>query len=332
MDEYLSAQYNLNCRRILEFLRTELGLSACVIYHKNDQCGVAELIVGALPGVLEGESHASLNTITQLVHSGRVNYIVSDVNQSLYAKEKVFYEDAPVAIVACPLTNPDDSQRSVICGISFDCAQKDLTNKLPVLQFCSTQIDSGRSSLLKNIDDSHTIESLTSQAFHDSMTGLLNRNGFEAAIATSVAEGFGGNICISVFVVDVDGLKLLNDTQGHAAGDEVIKQVATVLKSYFEPRPIDVEAQNESFVARTGGDEYIGLLYDCDDEVAQVIKLKIAEELIELGISVSIGLASCRSARRLSDAIINADEAMYIEKSRLDSCRGGTTTTLKLAG
>jgi len=78
-----------------------------------------------------------------------------------------------------------------------------------------------------------------------------------------------------VFIIDVNDLKYLNDTQGHAAGDETIRQVAVVLQQFFAPQGIAPFADDEPFVARMGGDEFIGLQFGCDEETAQLITASI---------------------------------------------------------
>ena len=328
MSDRRSTQYNVACRRILEFMRSELALSGCVIYHSDDEHGdnehgddkngIVEFIAGNVPGVVEGKSNSSLENISLLINAGKCDCIVPDISQSVYSQHNVFDELNPVAILAMPLANRDDSQRSMICGISFDHCNSDLSNRRRVLEFCKSQIEHVSDSFTQSIHDSHTIESLTDQAYQDSMTGLFNRNGWEAAIATVMGSGFGIHDCVSVFVLDVDGLKALNDSQGHAAGDEVIRTVAAVLQRYFEVEDKDPSSHDSPFVARTGGDEFVGMLFDCNDEEAHAVSVGITSELFQLGVSVSVGFASCRSVRRLPEAIINADEAMYLQKARLE--------------
>ena len=332
MNDCMSTQYKLSCRRILEFLRSELGLAGCFVYHNSDENGVVEFIAGNIAGVVEGDSNASLDSISYLVRSGGCNRIVPDCRQSLYAEHGVFQELNPVAIVAMPLTNIDGTQESIVGGVSFEPNKTSLSGQRSLLEFCASQLDQVRTSFLQRLDDSLTIEMLTEQAYQDSMTGLFNRNGWEAAIAAAIANGFSKNVSVSVFVVDVNNLKALNDTQGHAAGDEVIRQVAKSLKKYFETQSGAPHVQNESFVARTGGDEYMGLLYDCDDETALTVSASISEELLAKGVSVSVGFASCRSSRRLSTAIENADEAMYLRKAQINEADVQADTKLKLTG
>jgi len=325
------AQYKLNSRRVLEYLRAELSANACVVYHKNDEAGVAEFIIGHLPGVIEGEANSSLDSIVHLVLTGGCNHIVTDVSQTLYRKHNVFHEHNLVAVASVPLTGIDELHNSIVVALSFNQNTVDWIAKQSLLEFCAAQLNVLRENYLQNINDVKAIESLTEQAYQDSMTGLLNRNGWEAEIAVNIANGFSDSLSVSVFVVDVNNLKILNDTHGHAAGDLVICQVATVLKKYFSSEQIDFELCDKSFVARTGGDEYMGLLFDSDDVHAQIVSSKITDELSELGVSVSIGISCCTNSNKLPDAILNADEAMYEQKTRIHSGEHNLGVKLKLA-
>ncbi len=337
MNDRVSTPHNIACRQVLEFLRSELSLSGCVIYNYSEEHGVVDFIAGSLPGVVEGKSNTSLETISRLIHTGRCNYIVPDASQSAYSQHSVFCDSNPVAIVAIPIVVAGSSQKCLLCGVSFDLQandqqNSDLLSRRPLLEFCKAQIEHANESYLRSLEDIYTIEYLTDQAYQDAMTCLLNRNGWEAAIASVIGNGFGFHECVTVFVIDVDGLKALNDTKGHAAGDNAIRTVATTLQRYFKIEDGASLTVEMPFIARTGGDEFFGLLFDCDDEAAQAVARSMSHELLQRGVSVSIGFACCRSARKLPDAIVNADEAMYLQKSRLEPMQHDLLGDQKVSG
>ncbi len=309
-------KYNFTCRHILEFLRSELAMDGFVLYHKEMDTGFVEFISGNFPGVKEGMDNESLSTISNAVAGGHFAPIVSDVTQTAYQELQVFQNFNPTSIVALPITSSNALTSTLLCGISTSKPDNDLINRQALLEFCAHQVANAISDLSSNLNTINEIESLTEQAFRDSMTGLLNRNGWEAAVEATMRNGFGDNRSVSVFVVDVDGLKQLNDTQGHAAGDEAIRKVAIVLQQFFAPQGIAPFADDEPFVARTGGDEFIGLQFGCDDEEAQMLIASINKALSTTGIAVSIGAACCRSIRKLPKAILNADEVMYEQKKK----------------
>jgi diguanylate cyclase (GGDEF)-like protein len=107
---------------------------------------------------------------------------------------------------------------------------------------------------------------LSWQAHHDALTGLLNRAGFDVALqqAWESARSTGGRHCL--LYLDLDQFKLVNDTSGHQAGDELLRQLAASMRRAL--RGSDV-------VARLGGDEFGVLLSDCDAVVGEQLGEKL---------------------------------------------------------
>jgi diguanylate cyclase (GGDEF)-like protein len=154
-------------------------------------------------------------------------------------------------------------------------------------------------------------------ARHDTLTGLPNRAVFmdrleHAVIATRRTGG-----CLAVLFIDLDRFKHVNDTHGHAIGDHVLVQTATIMRSAV--REVDT-------VARWGGDEFVILLEAMDQEhearrVAQALldrfdsPLLVADIELELGVSIGISMYP-RDAFDAAELIQRADEAMYLAKHR----------------
>jgi diguanylate cyclase (GGDEF)-like protein/PAS domain S-box-containing protein len=160
-----------------------------------------------------------------------------------------------------------------------------------------------------------TEEKLRFMSTHDSLTGLYNRAFFELELERLDRSR---QFPVSAVMVDVDGLKMVNDTKGHAAGDKLLQQAAKVLSAVFRV---------EDMVARIGGDEFVVLLPESDaaavDKALQRIRSTIAENCHscnETGVSLSLGAATATEQGTLLQAIKLADERMYQDKlSR--SCR-----------
>ena len=149
---------------------------------------------------------------------------------------------------------------------------------------------------------------------HDSMTGLLNRPGFDARYAATVRRVRRERLA-AVVMIDLDKFKAVNDTLGHAAGDEVLKQVAHRLRDAI--RYTDV-------AARRGGDEFAVLLSSVADEAARRAGgIRMHERLCEpmvigggrsaIGASLGVTVLDGYTA---SDALETADRAMYGVKNR----------------
>ena len=150
---------------------------------------------------------------------------------------------------------------------------------------------------------------------HDSMTGLHNRRGFEARYAATARRVRRGGMLAAVVMIDLDRFKAVNDTLGHAAGDEVLKQVANRLRGAI--RYTDV-------AARRGGDEFAVLLSSvADGAAAEAVATRIHERLCEpmviAGQEVTIGASlgvTILDEFTATDALEAADRAMYGVKGR----------------
>ena len=106
-------------------------------------------------------------------------------------------------------------------------------------------------------------ETLQFMAFHDSLTGLPNRSMFEQMLDLALARARRRGLAVAVIYMDLDNFKLVNDSLGHAAGDELLKETAGRLRTVV--RETDV-------VARQGGDEFLILLADLEPELEQPVR------------------------------------------------------------
>jgi diguanylate cyclase (GGDEF)-like protein/PAS domain S-box-containing protein len=144
---------------------------------------------------------------------------------------------------------------------------------------------------------------------HDALTGLANRGAFDEVLSRLEERGPWP---VGIIMIDLDGLKQVNDTQGHAAGDELLRRAARVLKAAF---------RSGDCVARIGGDEFATLLAGHDVQAIAHLSRRL-EQAIDLHntghggtpLRVSVGTAVARQGERLHVALGNADSSMYAMK------------------
>lgn len=151
-------------------------------------------------------------------------------------------------------------------------------------------------------------ESLHYLGTHDPLTGLYNRAYFDAELQRLDNSR---DFPVSIVAADIDGLKAVNDSQGHAAGDQLIKEAAKVLLSAF--RAADV-------VARIGGDEFAVLLPRTEHDAAEAAMQRIREngaherEFEATARLLSLGMATAEQAGTLHETMKLADKLMYADK------------------
>lgn len=153
-------------------------------------------------------------------------------------------------------------------------------------------------------------------AFHDALTGLPNRAMFEDRLAHEVARMRGRSESVAVLYLDLDGFKTVNDTLGHPAGDELIREVGKRLAA---------NTRSTDLVARIGGDEFAIVQCDIDSRAAaEILCMRIIEAIhvpfdiagtqARVGISVGLALGPVDAGDR-SELARKADIALYEAKA-----------------
>jgi diguanylate cyclase (GGDEF)-like protein len=155
---------------------------------------------------------------------------------------------------------------------------------------------------------------LRHQAFHDSLTGFANRLLFAERVHKAVMRGRPGDRGPVVLFVDLDDFKMINDSLGHSAGDQLLIAVAARVRSSLRP---------EDLVARLGGDEFAVLLERSDrldaegvaGRLVDALRAPFALEGREIRVHASIGIARAEPGSIAEDLLRNADVAMYAAKT-----------------
>ena len=153
-------------------------------------------------------------------------------------------------------------------------------------------------------------EKLEFMGTHDSLTGLYNRAYFDQILALKPDPA---KQPFTILILDVNGLKKVNDTFGHAAGDEILQDTAKTLLRAM---------RGEDVVARIGGDEFVVVMPSTDQESAKKVVARIQtaiqahneNHLDHQPVSVAIGCATLNVDETLVDAVKRANSAMYIHK------------------
>jgi diguanylate cyclase (GGDEF)-like protein len=158
---------------------------------------------------------------------------------------------------------------------------------------------------------------MTYQASHDALTGLVNRREFERRLQEAMDSAQTGNVGHALCYLDLDRFKTVNDTCGHTAGDNMLREVASLLKE---------AVRDSDTVGRIGGDEFALLLVGCPLEKARQIADDVVRSVNEyrfvwkdkiFDIGVSIGLVEIGPGGGAIEDIMNsADSACYVAKKQ----------------
>jgi diguanylate cyclase len=158
------------------------------------------------------------------------------------------------------------------------------------------------------------LDRVSIQARHDPLTGALNRKGLEEAVQREISSVRRKDTPLCMALLDIDNFKKLNDTLGHATGDEALTHLATVARECMRP---------QDTLARYGGEEFVILLPDTPLDKGIEAMTRLQRELTKkfflagtekVLITFSAGVAQLAPDETGAEAIKRADKAMYLAK------------------
>lgn len=222
------------------------------------------------------------------------------------------YAEAPIAkkvsvssYIGVPLCFGDGSLFGTLCGISPVPQSEKLIDELPMIELMASMLSALLVAEQRVMLETRSAATARDMASRDGMTGLLNRRGWDEAVETeeSRCKRYASNVC--VLSLDLDGLKKVNDIQGHEAGDLLLRRAADVIAKTV--RDTDV-------AARVGGDEFAILAIESDETAARILVARLQSAMKDASVEASIGYAPRNAKTNIALAWQQADEAMYAQK------------------
>ncbi|BCG63656.1 MAG: hypothetical protein methR_P1384 [Methyloprofundus sp.] len=258
----------------------------------------------------------SMNPIAELL----TGYSESDGLNRLVSQICILQNDVTGLPVSCPVMNclqtlkveSNDVDHVLIAVDGHSYAITD--SVAPVLS--STKELLGAVLVFRNVTESRSLAAeLTRQALHDPLTDLANRRAFEERMGALLEITRQHGTENYLLYLDLDQFKVVNDTCGHDAGDELLKQVAHLMQAHL---------RKTDLFARLGGDEFGVLLESCDSERAYLIAnnlrqaiadFRFAWQINTFKIGVSIGIAKITGTEiKAAEILSAADSACYVAK------------------
>lgn len=253
---------------------------------------IAEHLLLRKKNEIIGEHHTN---ILKFIDENTRKPITDPVRRSLINQKEFFHEQIL-------FLRPDNTEFSIAITTS------------PIV--VKNKIVTGVSLVIHDVTEMRSLtKQLNFQATHDSLTGLVNRREFESRLKKAIAERRHQNNVHALIYMDLDQFKIVNDTCGHIAGDELLKQVSQLLHSKI--RSVDT-------LARLGGDEFAVILNSCPAQVAQSIaeEIRLAiesyrfaweDKLFKIGVSIGLIPIDQESGSH-TEILKKADTACYVAK------------------
>jgi len=207
--------------------------------------------------------------------------------------------------VGLPMYTETGELFGTLCAIDPSSQSFNVDKDFPRIQMFARLLASLLNSELKVAEQEREIVGVRKTAQHDELTGLLNRSGWAASVEREQKRLETFENPITVFTLDLDGLKAVNDTLGHFKGDELLKGAANCLLS---------SVRESDVVARLGGDEFAILAVECGLRRSDQLFHRLRKAFFDKSISVSIGQAVHRSNETITETINRADKDMCLLK------------------
>ncbi|WP_440305541.1 GGDEF domain-containing protein [Jatrophihabitans sp.] len=298
--------FEATARAVLDYLNAHLPMGFWSITRlENDQQTYLYLDTNDY-GLVSGGGHPWSDSYCRYMVSGDAPRLAP------HAQEIAVYAQAPInravrigAYAGAPISEPDGALFGAICGLD-PLPQDDMQRFGPILDLLSNLLSIALATD-RSLDAAERRASAElTRATPASLTGLHNRRGWDEAL-----ERLGRTYATYadptvVAIVDLDGLKQVNDGPGgHAAGDELLRSAAQALRA---------TVRDGDLVARLGGDEFGLVLAGTTAAAAPLLMHRLRWGLEDAGVAASLGWAALRPGGSVASAVITADEAMYSDK------------------
>jgi diguanylate cyclase len=245
------------------------------------------------------------STICNELLAGNGPNIAPDISRILaYARAPVARDHTIGAYAGAPLIVNGDVY-GVLCGMSSAPEPQTLAEQTPHLITAARTLSTILGGQLHSESLVRRAERAEIDALIDPLTGLYNRRGWEELVQHEEARGRRYGHKHAVFFMDIDGLKRINDVQGHGAGDALIAGAAAAIRSVTREHDV---------AARLGGDEFALLAIETDEREATALGERLAKAFETAGVSMSVGFARTEHMIDLAGATRKADAAMYRRK------------------
>jgi diguanylate cyclase (GGDEF)-like protein len=198
---------------------------------------------------------------------------------------------APIAGEAAEIVREGRSQKKVVAELHAEISQR----------------IAGRTDALER-----QIGSLRQQATRDALTGLFNRRRLDQQLPVMIENARAHNGDLALLMIDVDHFKHLNDTLGHAAGDELLRSIAQIIRSSMREQDV---------AYRCGGDEFVVVMPECDAQTAHVVAARMQSLVDSLGrtlrvvtpprLSIGISQLSSLGTASAEELLEKADAMLY---------------------
>lgn len=306
METTLFADFENSSRAALAFLRQRLGFDSWIVTRKEGDDWIVLQSEDHGYGIQPGSVFPWSDTYCSRMVDGRGPHMAPRVDRV------PAYSSAPIglglkvgAYVGVPLTNGDGSLFGTLCAIHPSPHPESIVGEQGLVELIGRLLSTILQYEIRTASEARRAERAEAEAQTDALTALYNRGGWLRLLDLEENRCRRYGHPAVVLMMDLDGLKQVNDTQGHNAGDDLIVRGANALRE---------SARSADVVARLGGDEFAVLAVECDRNGGEALRKRVRAALVDAKVNASIGFEMRDPSRGLAGACDDADRLMYEEK------------------
>ncbi len=303
VDATISAHFDAAAREALAFLQKWIGFDLWMVTQVKQTDWIVLQAQDQGYGIAEGENFRWLDSFCWWMIAGKGPRIAPR------SRDIPAYNSAPIgeqisieSYIGVPLLYSDGSLFGTLCAIHPEPQPDAIASKLPLVEAIAELLSRLLDADLKLAQQAKQAEQAEAVAMKDVLTDLYNRRGWNRRLVEEEARCRRQGYSACIIAVDLDGLKEINDCQGHVEGDRVIRQAGQLIRNAVRQHDI---------VARVGGDEFAILSTVCTLAVGESLLKRIRRSFALKGIEASFGMAFRSPSNGLWDAWECADQAMY---------------------
>jgi len=298
-------------RAVLAFLRQRLGFGLWMVTRTEGDDWIVLQSEDHGYGVKPGAVFRWADSFCSEMVKGNGPRIAPDSDfVPAYAAASIGRQVAIKAYIGVPLRDAGGALFGTLCAIDPSPQPEAIAKEQALIELLAALLSTVLQAELKAAHEKRRSERLELDAETDSLTQLYNRRAWDRLLSTEEERCRRYGHPAVVLSIDLDELKQVNDTHGHAAGDALITRAADALRK--AAREVDI-------IARLGGDEFCILGVECDLAGAEALLGRTRKALADAQVNASVGLAIRTPSGGLKGAWEAADQLMYIEKHARNS-------------
>nr|WP_269327257.1 sensor domain-containing diguanylate cyclase [Kineosporia mesophila] len=299
--------FDVACRQVTSYLKQAIPMGIWLVSRYDGENQIYLTVNDSFYGTRPGLSMPWSQTLCRHMLEHRTSRVTPDLesvpDQEPVSGRKQYQVNAYAGV---PIQRDDGHLFGSLCGLNPSPMGEDLRGQEPLLRLlggllgCVAELDLNRTDLQRRLQTTQTASET------DELTGLANRRGWQRILNVEEERYRRLGEPGAIMYLDIDDLKIINDSLGHEAGDEHLRRAAKTMRE---------AARGTDVVARLGGDEFCLLMVGLTQQQVIDASARIQSALAGAGVSASIGQAVFSSATTFTDVCALADQRMYAQKS-----------------